>query len=533
MSALLRETPFGNAINFLTRGRLLPYPEQRSGFEVPATFFEDIGVLESLPTAPGTPVEGSLEALHQAERKHQHSSRGVKSPIIVTWYSDEDPDNPQNWSKAKKGFVALIICMLEFGVYVGSSLIASGYPSMKEEFGIGDEEATVSLSIYVLAYGLGCLFLSPLSEIPAFGRNLFYWAPMVLPVLSTGGATLADMYEFAQVPTVFSIWVLWAFAGPAVGPVFGNFAAQAKGWRWTMYELLWISLLLVFLLLFFLPETSHDNILLRRAARLRALTRNPNFRSQGEMKHSHLKLSAVIQEAIFRPFTITVLDPSILFVNLYIGLVYSFYYLFFDSFPIVYTEIYPFNFGMQGVAYMSIFAGGTIGAGLYILYQQSYMNGFFYPKHGWPVNEKHLQPALLSAVISPIGLFIFAWTARANVHWIGTSIGVAAFTGSNFVTTQCFFFYILLSYPEYAASLLAANDAIRSAAAAGFLHAGAPMFKRMGIPGGVSFMAGVILTGIPASQVSLQLDVPGTSLLSYTGGPAINKTNDKSPQDKE
>jgi len=64
---------------------------------------------------------------------------------------------------------------------------------------------------------------------------------------------------------------------------------------------------------------------------------------------------------------------------------------------------------------------------------------------------------------------IFAWTSGKGVHWIGSLIGVGIYVASNFITIQCLFFYILLSYPEYGASILAANDFIRAAVSASLL----------------------------------------------------------------
>lgn len=37
------------------------------------------------------------------------------------------------------------------------------------DFGIPEEEATVTLSIYVIAYGIGALVISPLTEIATLG----------------------------------------------------------------------------------------------------------------------------------------------------------------------------------------------------------------------------------------------------------------------------------------------------------------------------------------------------------------------------
>ena len=45
---------------------------------------------------------------------------------------------------------------------------------MMEKFDISEEAANLTLSIYVLAYGLGPIIFSPLSEVPALGRNPFY-----------------------------------------------------------------------------------------------------------------------------------------------------------------------------------------------------------------------------------------------------------------------------------------------------------------------------------------------------------------------
>lgn len=62
--------------------------------------------------------------------------------------------------------------------------------------------------------------------------------------------------------------------------------------------------------------------------------------------------------------------------------------------------------------------------------------GPFYKEHGLPVQEKRLEPALFSSIINPIGLFIYAWTARASVHWIVNLIGVTIMVFANFLTFQ-------------------------------------------------------------------------------------------------
>lgn len=92
-----------------------------------------------------------------------------------------------------------------------------------------------------------------------------------------------------------------------------------------MYELLILSGLATALIFVALPETSADNILLRRARRLRALTGDESYRSRSEVAEEGLTIQAILVDAIIKPFEISVLDPSITFSHLYIALIYSIY----------------------------------------------------------------------------------------------------------------------------------------------------------------------------------------------------------------
>ena len=103
------------------------------------------------------------------------------------------------------------------------------------------------------------------------------------PALANGGATVGDMFSLIYIPFGLSWRVLSAWCGPAIGPLIGGFAAMAKGWRWLMWEVVWMSSLVLVLLLTLMPETSEANILLRRARRLRKLTGVDFLQSQSEI----------------------------------------------------------------------------------------------------------------------------------------------------------------------------------------------------------------------------------------------------------
>jgi MFS family permease len=85
-------------------------------------------------------------------------------------------------STKRKWAATLIVSCFTLVSPISSSMIAPALTSISAEFGITNEvEAQLTLSIFVLAYAIGPLFLGPLSEI--YGRvivlqlsNLFYLA---------------------------------------------------------------------------------------------------------------------------------------------------------------------------------------------------------------------------------------------------------------------------------------------------------------------------------------------------------------------
>lgn len=192
------------------------------------------------------------------------------------------------------------------------------------------------------------MVLSPLSEIPSFGRLNVYMITLALfavlqiptalapnystlmamrflagfvcsPALSTGGATLADVFKPMTIPYAISLWAAGAVAGPVFGPVAGGYAAQETGWRTPLYMLLGLAFGCLVVLFFFFPETSADTILLRRAKRLRKLTGNEQLRSKSEIDQAQLSFSTVLFDALVRPFRLF-FEPVVAFIDLYIAL---------------------------------------------------------------------------------------------------------------------------------------------------------------------------------------------------------------------
>ena len=89
----------------------------------------------------------------------------------------------RNWSFKKRAFVAFCISFLTFSIYIGSAIYTSSIPGLMAEYDVSLVHATLGLTLYVLGYGLGPMFLSPLSELPQFGRTSVYIVSLFLFVV--------------------------------------------------------------------------------------------------------------------------------------------------------------------------------------------------------------------------------------------------------------------------------------------------------------------------------------------------------------
>jgi DHA1 family multidrug resistance protein-like MFS transporter len=247
------------------------------------------------------------------------------------------------------------------------------------------------------------------------------------PILATGGATIADLYAPKKRAYGMTLWGVFATCAPSLGPLLGSYSARFEGWRWTIWELMWLSSATFVLLFFFFPETSASNILYRRARRLRKFTGNPSIMSAPEIAAAAMSRRDLAVEILVCPFALNFQEPIVFALNAYIGLIYALLYIWFESFPVVFIGIYHWREQMVGLSFLGLFVGAFIVmppffAYLYYVQEPKYnANGELRPEERMPV-------AIVGALLVPICLFWFGWTSRASVHWIVPIIGSSLFS---------------------------------------------------------------------------------------------------------
>jgi DHA1 family multidrug resistance protein-like MFS transporter len=541
----IRDMPAGQLLRSLGFQAWLSYPEEASDFQAPkfTTITSDV-VPEGASTLEKTPSKISAIAdVPQSEVSLHLSENGVSDATIVSWY-ENDLENPRNWSSLKKNWTLLIIVLYTFVVYGGASIIAPTAEFVMARYNISQDIANLGLSMYIVGCkfhcqltclchanhlnrldGIGPMFFSPVSEIPFVGRNppylisfaLFFIISIILavvdnfpamvvlrflqglfgsPALASGAASIEDIYDMYSAPYGYIWWVAAMYSGPSFGPVLSAYAVF-DNWRWGLWEMV-IMAGIVLVLLPFLPETWAPTILLRRAKRLRARTENASYVAASELKP--LNFGTTLVQALSKPIEISIKDPAITYACVYCAIVYATYYSFFEAFPIVYLGTYGMPLGGMSLIFTALSVGCAFGVVAYALY----LRYFFIPRarqehaeKGKPVEpEAWLQAGLVGVWGVPAGLLIFAWTARADIHWIAPTAGIAIWAAFSFVVFQSIICWLPPTYPRYVASLFAANDLTRSMLAAGFVQCTRPMYIKLGIDRGVTVLAGLSFLGV-------------------------------------
>lgn len=199
---------------------------------------------------------------------------------------------------------------------------------------------------------------------------------------------------------------------------------------------MWLSAFTLAILIFFLPETSSKNILYRRARRLRKLTGNDKLKTQAEIAFQHVTAGKIAKMTMIRPFTLTFQEPVLFLLNLYLALVYGLLFIWFESFPLVFGGVYGFNRGMQGLAFLGIFAGAFVAIPPFLWYIHAVQEKQFNAK-GEITPEKRLPPAMVGAFFVPICLLWFGWSARPSIHWIMPIIGTSFFSAGSLLLFVC------------------------------------------------------------------------------------------------
>lgn len=556
-----KDSFWGRVLYHISQHKIVSYKEEHSDYIVPERYYgnEKIVDEESIKSKERgevlTPDDNDNSNENNENENNESSAsstsgtvaEGVEKAddgkIIVTWDGEDDPENPYNWPLSQKIFFSVLVGFLTVSVYMGSAIYTPGIQEIIEEFNTTQTIATLPLSLFVVGYGTGTNLFSPLSEYYKVGRTsiyiitLFIFFILQIPTalaksiaalcvlrfigglfasvaLATGGASLGDVISLPYVPIGIASWSFAAVCGPSLGPLIGSALVNAYNWRATFWFMCALSGGCFLFMGFFLPESYGKTILYRKAQRLRAITGNQNIVSEGEIENQHLSPKEIAMDILWRPLEVMIYEPVVLLINIYIALVYSIMYLWFEAFPEIFINVYHFTLVEMGVTYLAIIIGIGVGASIYIpvMYKR-----FTVPMIEVPFSvppEVFIPMAIFGSIMMPVGLLIFAWTANAETHWIACLIGALVFAVGAFCIFQTLFNYLSFSFFRYLASVFASNNLVRSNVAAFFPIIGQYLFGNLATKRYPVAWGTMILFFISAGMISIPV-------LFYLNGPKL------------
>ncbi|GFZ48481.1 Polyamine transporter 2 [Saitozyma sp. JCM 24511] len=441
---------------------------------------------------------------------------GLKEKKLVTWEKN-DPENPWNWSKARRWYITAVVASAVVQVAMSSAIVTGDFGDQERHFGVSSEVIALTVTLVVCGFGTGPLLWSPLSEL--LGRRLLWAIPFAIYIifnvpcalapnigcllvsrflcgffgsapLTLAGGTIADVWGPEERGFAIAIFAAAPYTGPVIGPLIGGFIGKYAGWTW-LYWVNMISAGVVWLFALTIPETFSPVLLKRRARAMRAETGDDRYVTEQELFRK--PLSEIVVETLIRPFQMLVEEPILLLMSLYISLVYGLLYAFFFSFPVVFGDYYGWDDAKIGITFCSV----LIGVGL-ALCVTPMLEAKYAAKGTTVTPEDRLPGMLLGGPFVPISLFIFGWTSPPYVEphgasWVGpVSAGIPFGFGMVLVYFSANA-YLIEAFPAYVASALAAKTVVRSAAGAAMPLFITQMFHGLGNGGAASLLGGVAI----------------------------------------
>ncbi|KXN87747.1 hypothetical protein AN958_08223 [Leucoagaricus sp. SymC.cos] len=461
-----------------------------------------------------------------ADRPRTYPGNGTpEDPFIVDWDLD-DPENPYNWSTARRWLITAQLASTTFTVSFSSSAYSGGLQGTMHDLNVSDDIAILGISLYVLGFALGPLFFAPLGEM--FGRRIVFLMtlsvyslfqlqgafsknlPTLLscrlitgiagssPLTNAGGA-VSDIWNFRERGLASAIYATVPFLGPVIGPIVGGFVAENPrlGWHFNFWIMLMFSVLTLVVGYFFTPETYKPVLLRRRAQKLQKASNNTVYYSTSYDLNRSKSFTQIMRTNLSRPFVFVVTEPIVLLLAIYISIVYGTLYALFSAFPIVFQHHRGFTPGQGGLAFLGVGIGVILGTASQSIQNRIYWRSMDKSETGHAPPEARLHMAMVGGVLAPVGLWWFAWTSMPSVHWIVPILAGVPFGIGVAQILQSLTAYLMDTYNVYFASAIAATVVLRSCCGAAFPLFSPSMFDALGDQWAMSVFAALSTACMP------------------------------------
>jgi MFS family permease len=118
-----------------------------------------------------------------------------------------------------------------------------------------------------------------------------------------------------------------------------------------------------------------------------------------------------------------------------------------------------------------------------------------------PEDRLSLIITVPAAILLPVGLIMYGWTADAKVHWIAPMIGTAIMGAGMMALFMSIQTYLIDSYSKHAASVTAANGVLRSVLGAVLPLVGLQLYDALGLGWGNTLLGLILAVLAPVTWI--------------------------------
>lgn len=117
---------------------------------------DDSKLEEGLASKEIEPDNSEGETDGESPLPSEKKTRNINLDVyVVGWDGPNDPENPMNFSLAKKWSITMITALLTFCVSFASSIFSTATFATADEFGVSPEVMILGVSLYVLGFACG------------------------------------------------------------------------------------------------------------------------------------------------------------------------------------------------------------------------------------------------------------------------------------------------------------------------------------------------------------------------------------------
>ncbi|CAG9952770.1 unnamed protein product [Clonostachys rosea f. rosea IK726] len=472
---------------------------------------------------------------------------GETKQIILIPKPTSDPNDPLNWSKAYRIYIAcLVSCAIFFsnflaaGPSVAMVAITTDYfgPPTDPRFAQWTAKAAYLFTSTALLQGMGNLFWVPMMV--KFGRRPVYvisftiytavsaWAgaeasfdralaARILMGFASGAAeclaplTIADIFFLHERGTVMAFYTAALSAGVGTGIVVSGLITINLHWRY----IYWISTALIgtctILIIFTFPETTYDRseetepaycerevghkdanntecVEWASGATHSTTTKNGYWQSLRIFSGRHTKESYF--KLAMRPVVMLALPP-VLWATIVMAVTIGFLVAITSNFAIAFNKVYGFEAWQAGLCFLASPIGALIGAYFgghltdQIADRATHRNG------GIREPEMRLPAMTISVLTSPLSLVLYGVGIGNGMHWMVPTLGLGLLSFSVVQATNITLVYTIDVYRPIAGEITVTQHAFKSAL--GFLLSfyTNPWIEKAGYQKSFGAMAGI------------------------------------------